>query len=74
MRSAQSSLVVPRTTAITAPRSCAGLEMGALLLRERAKVNAEAKPAVIEETAIYEITIHTAVMARPVFDTGARSP
>ena len=48
--------------------------MGALLLRDRAKVNAEAKPAVIEETAINEITIHTAVMARPVFDTGARSP
>jgi len=37
-------------------------------------VKAEAKPAVIEETAINDTTIHTPEIQRPMPVTGARSP
>ena len=37
-------------------------------------VNADARPAVIDETATSDITIQTPAIVRPLLESGARSP
>ena len=67
-------LVVPSTMAILFPLKSPFPRMLEGASSASDNVNADARPAVIDETATRDITIQTPAMARPVLDSGARSP
>ena len=54
--------------------SCSGVLMADSVAPERNRVNADARLAVRDDTAIKEITIQAPVMLRPVRAIGALSP
>ena len=67
-------LVVPSTTAISFPLKSAFSRIAEGAISARDNVKADARPAVIDETATSETTIQMPAIVRPLLDCGARSP